>query len=456
MLSNNHTLNRRHFMTHVAGATAMTVAGSQLLGSLVAANAASPGAVKKSGKHFILLNMQGGPTHMDTWTIKEGSPNKGSFDAIQTSAEGVKIASSMPKMAEVMKHMVKIESMNSAEGDHARGQFKWTSMGKTPSTIGVNLPSSISAMSALFGDPDAGLQCVAVGGGGNPGFLGNKYAAFNVQNPGVTPENILPPAMGDEKMSLARRDRQIRMLNVLEGNYTSLAAPHLTKLEDRKAYQDYTLAHQELVEKAVKLSKAGRGNFEFDAKDQADLTKIYGGTGFGRSCLLARKMCEAGVTAVQLNLGGWDMHGGIKEAVDRQVTGNLDGAFAGLVKDLVDRGLWNDTVVLWAGDFGRTPRINMNAGRDHWGNGWTVVVGGGGLKGGMSYGETDKDGMSIRDKMVTPAGLYGTILETLGFDTGDINLEWHTNLGTRLKHAGENDTAKANAPIIKDIMGKKA
>jgi uncharacterized protein (DUF1501 family) len=443
MLSNDHRLNRRHFLKHVAGGTAMTMAGAGFVGNLQAASE----TMKKKGKHFIMLYMGGGPTHMDLWTTKEGSQNQGSFEAIETSAPGVKIPESMPKVAKQFKNLIKIESLNSQEGDHARGRFRLTHA-FPPSTLGINIPSVNSIISHFCGNPDFPLLSVTVGGGGGEaGFLGNAYAAFTVQNPGTTPENIAMPQMGDEKTTMARGERRKGLLNVLESNFKSFTSG----TADKKSFSDAAQAHSELVGKALDISlKAGKKMFEFDDKDNAALAKSYGNNGFGRGCLLARKLVESGVSVVEVNLGGWDMHANVADGIKRNGTGTLDPGMGSLVADLVDRGLWNDTVLLWCGDFGRTPKINQNAGRDHWSNGWSVVLGGGGIKGGVSYGETDKDGMSIKDKPVTTYQLYSTIYTALGINLEDRNLDLHDNIGRRYYIAGE----KENATPIKDLLTK--
>lgn len=445
MLSNDHRLNRRHFMKHVAGASAMTLGGAHFLSQL---QAAAP-AMKKQGKHFIMLYMGGGPTHMDLWTIKKDSPNQGSFEPIKTSAPGVEISEAMPKVAEQFKYLTKIESLNSQEGDHARGRFRLTHA-FPPSTLGVNIPSVNAILSHFVGNPEFPLLSVTVGGGGGEaGFLGNAYSAFTVQNPGTVPENIAMPSMGDARTSAARGERRKDLLNVLESNFKTATAPHLTKPADRKSYADAAEQHSELVSKALDISlRAGKQMFEFDAKDTDLLKKKYGETGFGRGCLLARKLVEAGVSVVEVNLGGWDMHANVADGVKRRATGELDPAMAALVEDLVQHGLWKDTVLLWCGDFGRTPRINQGAGRDHWGASWTTVLGGGGIKGGMSYGKTDKDGIAITENPVSVSQLYATIYTALGINLKDRNLDLHDNLGRRFYIAGEKD----NAEPIKELL----
>jgi hypothetical protein len=444
MLSNDHRLNRRHFMKHLAGATAMSMGTAHFMSQLTA-NAKE---ITKSGKHFIMLYMGGGPTHMDLWSSKEGSQNQGSFEALQTAADGVKICESMPKVAAQFKNLIKIDSLNSQEGDHARGRFRLTHA-FPPSTLGVNIPSVGSIISHFCGNPENPLLNVAIGNGGSDaGFLGNGCAPFGVGNPGTVPENIAMPQMGDEKTSSARGERRKGLLGVLENNFTSFTAGTVA---DKKAYSDAAKAHSELVGKALDISlKAGRKMFEFDAKDNEALAKNYGNNGFGRGCLLARKLVDAGVSAIEVNLGGWDMHANVADGVKRNGTGTLDLGMASLVSDLVASGKWNDTVLLWCGDFGRTPRINQNAGRDHWGNCWTTVLGGGGLQGGMSYGATDKDGMSIKENPVSISQLYATIYTALGINLEDRNLDLHDNIGRRFYIAGE----KENAKPIKELLKK--
>jgi hypothetical protein len=446
MLSNFPHLNRRHFLKHVAGAAAMTLPGAQFVQNL---SAAAP-SLKKQNKHIIILWMGGGPTHMDTWTIKVGSPNQGSFEPLKTSAQGIEISEAMPKMAEQFKYMNRIESLNSQEGDHMRGTVRLNT-GFAPSTIGVQIPHLGSIVSHYVGDKDSALQFVSVGGTATrigPGFLGNLYAPFTVQNPGQVPENIKMPQMGDDKQTSARGMRRKDILTTLENNFKFGITPHITKEADRKAFADAAQSHSELVNKALDVSlRAGSKMFEFGTEDNKLLAE-YGNNGFGRGCLLARKLVESGITAVEIDLGGWDMHGNIKDGVTRNATGVLDPAFAALVKDLNQRGLYKDTLVVWMGDFGRTPRINQGAGRDHWGNGWSVVMGGAGLKGGVSYGQTDKDGMSIKENPVSVNQLYSTMYTALGIDLGNRDLDLHDNIGRRFYIAGE----KENAKPIKELL----
>jgi hypothetical protein len=446
MLNHAPRIDRRHFLKHAAGAAAITAGGTTFVQNLLADAA----ALKKSNKHIIILWMGGGPSHMDLWTIKEGSANQGAFDPLKTTAPGIEISSAMPKVAEQFMHLSRIESLNSQEGDHGRGTFRMNT-GFPPSTLGVNIPHVGSVVSHYLGNPEAPLQFVSVGGTASrigPGFLGPALAPFTVQNAGMAPENIAMPALGDPVTTAARGERRKALLTTLEDNFKTFTAPHLAGAK-RKEYADAAQVHSELVAKALDISlRAGKQTFEFDPDDQKVLAATYGNTGFGRGCLLARKLVQAGITAVQVDLGGWDMHGNIKDGITRQGTAALDPGMGGLVKDLAERELLKDTLVVWLGDFGRTPRINATAGRDHWTAGWTIVLGGAGIKPGVSYGATDRDGTTITKDPVTVDKLYATMYTALGINLKDRNLDLHDNLGRRYYIAGE----KGNAEPIKELL----
>jgi hypothetical protein len=434
--------NRRHFMPRLAGSAAMAVAGSQLLPTRAV-------AAEKKPKSIIILWMGGGPSHMDLWTIKTGSVNQGAFQAINTSAKGIDISEVMPKMAEQMKHMVRIESLNSQEGDHSRGTIRMLT-GFPPKSPGVNKPHLGSVVSYYAGNSEAPLPFFSVGGTATrigQGIFGNHYAPLLVSNPGSIPENLRPPQLGDNRETTARANLRKELLGILEDNFRGAVAPHLTKEADRKAMADASQAHAELVKKALDISLKGSSQvFEFDREDTRYLEE-YGDNGFGRGLLLARKLVEWGVSAVQVDLGGWDLHGNVAGGV-RRLAGVLDPAFAALIKDLNQRGLYKDTLVVWMGEFGRTPRLNQSGGRGPWSNGWTIVLGGAGLKQGVSYGETDKDGLTITKNPVDVHQLYATMYAALGIDLKDRNLDVYDNQGRRFFIAGD----KENAEPISELL----
>lgn len=446
MSSNLMKIDRRHFIKHMSTAAAATVAGQTFVQNL---NAAAP-ALKKAGKHLIVLWMGGGPSHMDTWAIQEGSPNQGSFSSIETAVPGIRIGELMEETAKRFKNLSVIRSLNSREGDHARGTYRLNHV-FPPSALGIAIPGAGAVASYFLGSEDIPLpRCVTIGGAGfgDGGFLGAAMSGFPVNNAGQIPENISMPNLGDPNTTRARGERRRGLLGVLENNFTFGLTPHITKESDRKQIQDAAQAHRELYAKAFDVSlKTGPAVFQFNDKDNALLQSQFGATGFGRGCLLAAKLVQAGVVSVEVARGGWDMHGNIAQAIT-PANKEVDKGMSGLVKYLEDTGLIKDTVVMWAGDFGRTPRINQGNGRDHWSNGWSIVLGGSGI-GGVEYGKMDKDGMRIDKDPVSVEQLYATIFTALGIDLNDRNLDLHDNLGRRYYIAGE----KENAKPIKELLG---
>jgi uncharacterized protein (DUF1501 family) len=233
--------------------------------------------------------------------------------------------------------------------------------------------------------------------------------------------------------------RRQRLFYNVEDNFSESAFPHLKKPADREASGSAAQAHSTVYKKAFDLTVSKMRNiFDISREKPADIA-AYGGrqNGFGMGCLLARKLVEAGVPCVEVDLGGWDNHANIFNALRGSAMQpghgvRLDRGMGALVKDLVDRGRWKDTVVLWMGEFGRTPRINQNGGRDHWGRCWSVVVGGGAIKGGIAYGSTSKDGMDPDKDPVRIGELFATVYKGLGIDPG---AKVRDNLGRPLEIA---------------------
>jgi hypothetical protein len=261
---------------------------------------------------------------------------------------------------------------------------------------------------------------IAVGGAAEgPGFLGMNYAPFTVQNPGTPPDNIRAPnGIGENAMEQEDRiQRRRRMFHALEDNFMYTRAPHLNAT-DRARFADATRSHHDVYNRGFSLVASSEGRVFDLSGESAALRDEYGAqqNGFGRGCLLARKLVEAGVSAVEVDLGGWDTHQQNFNALRTRLLPQMDRAMAALVRDLVDRGRWENTVLLWMGEFGRTPRINQNAGRDHWARCWSVVVGGGAIRGGQAYGATDADGASVANNPVRVSDLFATVYRALGID----------------------------------------
>jgi len=446
----NYPMNRRHFIKHMAGAAAATVAGQTFVSNL---NAAAP-ALKKSGKHLVILWMGGGPSAIDTWMPPNmvGSNNQGDFRPIETAAPGIKIGELMENTAKEFKNLSVIRALVSSEGDHQRGTFK-LNHGFAPSPLGINIPGIGSVAGHFYGNDQVPLpKVVTIGGGGagDKGFLDAGCAGFPVTNAGQIPENIAMNIPGaDPAAARLRGERRRGLLNVLEDNFALGLTPGVSP-NKRKEIQDAAQAHRELYAQAFDVSmKTGPQVFQFNEKDTAKLKTQYGEGGFGRGCLLASKLIQAGVVAVEVGRGGWDMHGNITNAIT-PANREVDRGMAGLMRDLRETGLLKDTVVLWAGDFSRTPKINQGAGRDHWGAGASIVLGGAGI-GGVEYGSMDKDGMRVEKDPVSVSQLYSTIFTALGFDINDRNADGHTNIGSRWYWFKDEKTG-TNAEPIKELL----
>jgi hypothetical protein len=410
--------NRRHFLKHMAGLSLMALPAFRFLQGIQAFAT----ELKKDNKSLIILWMSGGPPTIDLWDMKPGQQTGGEFKPKPTSAPGIEISELMPNIAAQMKHLSIIRSLSTTEGDHQRGRVLMHTA-YSPSPI-VNYPSMGSLVSSQLTPKELALPgFISIGRPADgPGFLGMNYAPFTVQNAGQPPENIKQPeaVTGDELEKEQRIQRRRRLFLAVEDNFKD--ANH----------GEAASQHEDIYRKAFDLVASKKGKV-FDLNgEKASLRDEYGKNGFGDGCLLARRLVQAGVTCVEVDLGGWDLHQGVFPALKNQRLPTLDKAMGTLVKDLVQHGLWKNTVVLWLGEFGRTPRINANAGRDHWARCWSVVLGGGGIKGGIAYGSTDSDGTSVKDNQVGVGDLFATVYKGMGLDPA---LQIRDNIGRPMKIA---------------------
>lgn len=399
-------------------------------------------APEKPPKHFIMLWMAGGPSHMDLWDIKEGSANQGDFKSIETAVPGIRIGELLPTVAKEFKNLSVIRTLRSYEGDVARGSYRMTHVWP-PSVLGTRYPGVGSVASYFCGSATAPVpRCIAIGGDpgfGDPGDLGPMFAGYPVNNAGTLPAELRREDDGDAARTADRR----QFLDILDGNFAREVVPHVKKEEDRRKLGQVAQNLQDLHQVAWEYARRVDPKlFEFDAKEIGKLNERFGQTGFGRGCLLAAKLVKAGAAAVSVTLGGWDMHGNLANALP-PLAGVLDRGFGSLMTELRETGLIQETVVLCAAPFGRTPRINRNGGRDRWPHGFSIVLGGCGI-GGVEYGRMDKDGMLIEKDPVTPEQLYATIYTALGIDIKD-------------KKAGlagdDRNRTGAGARPIKELLG---
>ena len=386
-------MSRRHFINHLAGAAALVSPATAFTNSILA-NATD---MKKRHKAAIMLWMGGGPSSMDIWDLKPGAPTGGPFKPISTSADGVTVCEHMPLMAKQMHHMAVVRSMSTREADHMRGRY-YMHTGYVPNP-NVEHPSYGAVIAHELADQVPGLEIppfVSVGSGSvGPGFLGMTWAPFVVDSNG----NVRNLDMGVDPARLAQR---MEMLATIEKRFIG---------ERRGASAD---DHAKVLDKTVKLMTSPQMEAFKVMKEPAEAQERYGKTGFGRGCLMARRLVEMGVPFVEVDLGGWDNHANIFPTLQNQKLPELDKAMSALVEDLADRGMLDDTVVMWMGEFCRTPNINGGGGRDHWARSWSVVVGGGGFKRGVVVGETSSDGKEVVSEAYSSQDLMASVLKSLG------------------------------------------
>lgn len=430
-LNKSRMLTRRDFMQ----LSAMGVLGTGMSGWLkhLAAETANDPQRKRA---CILLWMSGGPSQCDTFDLKPKHENGGPFKPIDTDVAGVQISEHLPKLATVMKHLVPIRSMSTKEGDHTRatyllrtgylpsGPLSYPTMGsllsKELGTSNSELPNFVSIA------PNSTLSPNAYG----PGFLGPRYAPLVVgEGTGLiqTDDQNVDAALKVKNLTLPQgitrkqADSRLSILKDLEDDFIA-AHPGIPTNSHRSAYE---AAVRMMRSKAIEA-------FQLD-KEPDTLRDAYGRNRFGQGCLLARRLIQQGVPFVEVSLNGvqgtnafgWDTHQQNFEAV-KSLSEVLDPAWGTLMTDLEQRGLLDSTLVVWMGEFGRTPKINQNTGRDHFPAAWTTVLGGGGIRGGQAIGKTSDDGMKVTDQPVAVPDLMATICTALGVDPEKQNM---SNIG---------------------------
>ena len=361
--------------------------------SLLNTLSANEQELKRNGKSAILLWMGGGPSTMDIWDLKSGAPTGGPFKAISTSGD-VQISEHMPLMSKQMHNMAIIRSMSTREADHMRGRY-YMHTGYVPNPS-IEHPSYGSVLShqlrrELLDIP----QFISVGGGSmGAGFLGAKYNPFAVNSDGRI-RNL------DMKID-QRFYQRAYALDAIETNFINQRRGSLAK------------EHQSILKETFGVLTSSQMDALKVAGEPENVKERYGDNNFGKGCLMARRLVEAGVPFVEVNLGGWDNHQNIFPTLRDNKLPMLDQGMSALVEDLEQRGLLEDTAIIWMGEFSRTPRINQNAGRDHWARSWSVVVGGAGINGGIAVGETNKDGTRVETEPYSSQDVMASICRALG------------------------------------------
>ena len=392
-------LDERLARRAVFGRIARTTLGVTLLdaigGNLTAAAAASG----KAGTNLIILSMRGAMSHLDTFDPKPGREEQGETKPIQTKTPGVLFGEHLPKLAQQSERLAVIRSMTTETGDHQQGQYVMRTA--YPVLGSIRHPSLGSWALHVQGKASRDL----------PGFVlvgnGNEHPGAGFLDPSVTPVPVADPALGLENT--------VRPAYLTEKNFNRrLALADKIDADFRRRFAGPQVeAYDQMYKDAVRL--LGSVDLEaFDiAKESEQTRERYGTSPFGQGCLLARRLVEAGVRCVEVEYGKWDMHREIFEELPESA-GNLDAGMSALVTDLEKRGLLSSTLVVLATEFGRTPRINENAGRDHHPAVFSCVLAGAGVQGGAVHGASDergfkpdKDAVSVPDFLTTVAAACG-------------------------------------------------
>lgn len=397
------SLSRRGFLYGTSAAGMAGVFNFRDVMSLQAAD------LRKQGKAMILLFMQGGPSQLETFDPKPGTDTGGPTQAIDTAVSGIQIAEGWEKTAQQMKDIAIIRSMTNKEGQHERAVYQMHT-GYIPSgsikhpSLGCNIARELSpadrelpAVVSICNGRAAGI------GGSGAGFLGVDYEPFHVANPGNLPDNVATT------VNESRFKRRLGLLDKLEGEFATRGGE--TVVEN----------HRRITDKSSKLVLSPLTK-TFDLSHESAATReSYGDSEFGRGCLLARRLVESGVTFVEVRLGNWDTHQDNFETV-KGLARQCDPALATLIADLKQRGLFDKTLIVWTGEFGRTPRVNPRTGRDHWPRNFNALLAGGGIKGGQVIGETSKDGTSLTKDPVNVPDLFCSICQSLNVNPAKENM----------------------------------
>ncbi len=382
-----------------------------------------------AGLNVIMLWLWGAPSHVDTWDMKPEQPAeiRGYWKPIPSSAPGVFVCEHLPRFARHMHRITQVRTMFNDAPDHPEGAaISLSGFRFVPGKPEKEGPH-IGSVAAKFGEPRSTLPASVVLGrvlwdngamvpGQTGGFLGGAYAPFRVEDPRVGIEKFpslqLPPDVTPDRFG--RRDVLRRMVDRFH---------RVVETRDTRSYD----RSQEF---ALRLLTSPDAKRAFDlTMERPETRERYGDTFFGQSCLAARRLVEAGVRYVQVNwsrhpgaegLEGWDVHGefgGFLKDYETKQFPNFDRAASALLDDLSERGLLESTLVIFGVEFGRSPKINKWAGRDHWSNCYTLLFAGGGIEGGRVIGESDEQGGYPASPAYHPRSMLVSLYQALGLDT---------------------------------------
>lgn len=421
----------RRDMLHVGGLTALglTVSDWMQLRAASAADPASPNptsvAASPAAKSCILIWLDGGPSHLETFDLKPDAPQevRGPFSPTNTNVPGIQICEHFQRTAQVADKMAIVRSVTSPLGEHNfASHYLLTGYKPSPALVYPGLPAVSTSQQIREGLASASelplnvaIQRPSAMAG--PGYLGQSSTAYVVQGDPSKPDFKIKDLDSDGRLT---SDRMLRRRSLRQA------------VDDfARTTEQSSVSRSSSFEQAYRLIASPRARAAFDLSSESPaLRSRYGNHQLGQSCLMARRLIEAGSKFVTVTDRGWDTHENLFTRLREGYTGGrsgkipkLDSAYAGLIGDLSERGMLDSTLVILMGEFGRTPKLNPRGGRDHWPRAFSVVLAGGGIRGGQVVGRSDAHGERPADHPVSPADLAHTIYQALGIDPAQ---ELHT------------------------------
>ncbi|HEV3163971.1 MAG TPA: DUF1501 domain-containing protein [Isosphaeraceae bacterium] len=361
---------------------------------------------REPAQSLILLWLNGGPSQLETFDPHPDTKIAAGTGAIETAARGVKLAKGFEQLADQMGSVALVRSMVSKEGDHERGTYMMKTGYRPDPTVVHPSIGAICCHELPVGRTDIPRHISILTGRwpSRGGFLGGEFDAFQVGDPQGRLPDVTASVPG------ARDTARMRDLDVVERAFA----------RGRRERVEATLHRDTIARARVMMSSEQLKAFDV-SQEPASVRAEYGDTPFGRGCLAARRLTEVGVRCVEVTLDGWDSHVNNHETHTR-LARELDPAFGALLRDLNRRNLLGRTIVLCGGEFGRTPKVNVAGGRDHWPNGFSLALAGGGLRGGLAVGETDPEGIKNPAHPTTVEDVHATVLSALGLDPTKENI----------------------------------
>lgn len=418
---NNWPPTDRRQWLKAAGLSLVGASASGWLPALASELAADPGRRRQC----ILLWMTGGPSQTDTFDMKPNHANGGEFAEVATNVPGLRFSEHLPKLAKQADKLAVVRGLSTKEGDHGRGTYLMrtgqrpggpirhpcvgSALAKELAADDLELPSYVSIL------PYAGANRDAFG----PGFLGPGFSPLTVassDNPGasvqISPEGYAELAVDDlelpEGVDREQFEKRVKLWQSLQDGF----------LAEHKSTAP--MAHHTTYLRALQLMDGDVGKAFDLTEERTNVRDAYGRGQFGQGCLMARRLIERGVPFVEVTLGSfvagaanWDTHQN-NFATVKELSGQLDAGWSALMQELDERGLLETTTILWMGEFGRTPGINKDTGRDHFPSAWTCVFGGGGIQGGGAYGRTSAVGTTVEEGKVDAGDVLATLSTALG------------------------------------------